>query len=137
MEEMWIDPPANLTDALKERRNSVALVQSLLQAAAQGVATSREENGYWTFAVHPDTKGLAKGLKLAPDRSLSGPSRDQLDLIYQVVRGIETELTEATWLPPQMRRARIARFCERLGISADLFSSVSRNWEKPDISIGA
>ncbi len=133
MEKMWINPPANLAEALKATDDPAALVRNLLQAARHGVATSTERNGYWSFKVDPDENSQATDLKLTPDKTLSGASRDQLETVYQVVRGIETELTEATLLPPHMRQARITRFCERLGISVDFFSSILQNWEKPNL----
>ncbi len=131
MEKLWINPPTRFADALKMAQDPVALVRHLLAAATGGSAASREENGFWFFEAKPDSEGLATELKLSPSNVLTGSSVDAVEKVYLVVREIETELDGVTFLPPEMRKEKIAELCARVGVPADVFDLIIRNWRKP------
>lgn len=130
MDEMWMNPPATFSDALKTARDPAALVLRLLEAAVPGAISATKQNGHWVFDVKPTPNGVAETFQLSPDGTLSGRI-ELLSRVYLAVREVETTLDEAVFLSPEMRKERMAIVSSQLGLSAEELTSILRHWRKP------
>jgi hypothetical protein len=126
--EFWIDPPPNLAEAVRIHPNPKELIRRLVQVGLRQSVDSRQEDGAWRFQVvaNPESVDVVLGDK----GELTGKSVTQLELVYKIVRGIETTIDAATYLPAPMRQQRVEEFCQSLGITREYFSSVLQAWTK-------
>jgi len=133
--QFWTTPPATLTEALKVSEEPETLIRGLLVAAQQATIHVTHRDGLTVFEVTttPSAPSLDSDptLALTKDLELRGTFADKLELVYQIVRGIESEFSSTMLLPPELRRERVSGFCRRIGVSEDLFSAVLKNWTRP------
>lgn len=129
MDEMWMNPAATFSDALKTARDPAALVLRLLEAAFPGTISATKQNGDWVFDVKPTPKWVAETFQLSPDGTLSGRI-EVLSRVYLAIREVETTLDEAVFLSPEMRKERMALVSSQLGLSAEELAAILRHWRK-------
>ena len=133
--QFWMTPPATLTEALKVSSEPEALIQGLLLAAQQTTIHVTHSDDLTVFEVITTLSAQSLDtdptLALTKDLELRGTFADELEMIYQIVRGIESEFSSTMLLPPELRRERVSEFCRRIGVSEDLFYAVLKRWTRP------
>ena len=129
--EFWFDPPATLAEALRVCPDPVDLVKRLIRASIQGdVRADEDHDGNHTFEVQSSLRAGLLDLVLTRNKELLGAHAGMLERVYAVVRAIETELSDAMYMPSDLRQERVSATCARIGVSSDDFSSILRNWSK-------
>ena len=71
--------------------------------------------------------GASKELVLLFDsknKTLSGPLKEQLVQVFELVKAIETELTDAMMYPPNLRQQSVENVCDQWDIKGKILNSI-------------
>lgn len=123
----WINPPENLSQALKFSPNAEKLLIHLLRAGVISTVNSSES----TEGRHLSIAHNNHDVILTKDNELKGDSVPYLEKLYRIVREIELELDSAIYLPSELREDRINSLCGKLDVTREEFSEIVKNWKKP------
>lgn len=69
-------------------------------------------------------------LKVAKGSVLEGAYSTSVQQAYMLAKGVEVDLSSATYLPGEMGEKRIAQFCSEHGVSLAQFRAFMNSWAK-------
>lgn len=130
MDQMWFNPPPNLDEALKVSNEPHTLVQRLYELVVKTSVVPTFVGDAWNFGINSIFTTETDSLALSKGLILSGQSIDRVKDMYLIVVGIETELSEVTFLPPEMRAEILRVFCSKNNITSEELASILHNWRK-------
>ena len=124
------NPSASLGDALADSSASTAgLLAAIVYALGFGHVQVNKVGPDLKVYSGYDSAGLSEVLAFSPQtQELHGRFADMAPKIYAVIRAIENELTDAIYLPPEMRKLRVLAVCDAIGIGEEQYRSVLANW---------
>ena len=118
----------SLTNALaNDSCQAPLMIVGLLYMSGHNYVSANDDPTSIDFAAGPthDTMKPQATFSKAT-RTLTGPNAAHLSKVYAVLSVIEHELGAATYLPSEMRQARVGAVCDRLGIDQEFFQTILR-----------
>lgn len=89
----------------------------------------RKSNNIYTFIAGYDEKHLREVLNYDIEKKeLSGELKESISKAYQIIFAIEHELTDAVYLPPEMRHAQIEAVIKKTNTDSAFYTTILKNW---------
>ncbi|MBL1264141.1 hypothetical protein [Candidatus Methylomicrobium oryzae] len=118
----------DFTSLMHKSSNFESIIYGLIYALGYEFVSVNHSSDIITFEASIGVSTELVILFDSKNKTISGPLKEQIVQVFELVKAIETELTDAMMYPPHLRQQAVESVCNRIGVSRERFSTVLKNW---------